>query len=246
MSDYVLFILTPFASALVLAVRGTFLIIQKTSMPSATSGRSLAARADRTVWRMWSLAGLLGLVIGHLLLIAWPSGTLWWSRDMHRLISLEGALIVCGVTALISVARAVRRGVLQPNARSSGPGHAAFLGVLLVTMISGLGIAVFYRWAAVWSAVTVTPYVRTLAGFEPNLDSIRTAPYLVRLHIFSSFLAIVGIAFTAFMDRPLNAVSHAARTVVEPVSTAFDRSWRSARESTLRLLRRLLWPEEER
>jgi len=185
--------------------------------------------------------GFLGVLLGHVVMVAWPDQLLRWDRD---LMAFELAHFALGAAALVGVAAAVRHRVLR---RTGGAGlvDAAFLGVLLLTVVSGLGIAVVYRWAAAWSAETVTRYARSLLSLQPNVDALEAMPYLVKLHIFSSVIVIALLAFTRLIDVVLNVLLRAIEGVMRPFVSAVDRRWRPLQERTLRSGRSLMWPEEE-
>ena len=70
-------------------------------------------------------------------------------------------------------------------------------------------------------------------------------PYLVKLHIFSSFIVVALLAFTRSFDVLLNAVLRAAGVVFGPFVSTVDRLWTPLQERALRSGRSLMWPEEE-
>jgi nitrate reductase gamma subunit len=187
--------------------------------------------------------GFYGLFLGHAIVVAWPDQLLNWSRSLFRLMAFELTLLALGMMALAGVGIAVRRRVVQPHDTGS-LADAAFLGVLLVTLLSGIAIAVMYRWAAVWSAVTVTPYARALLRLRPNLEAIETMPYLVKLHIFSSFVAVALLAFTRSIDVVLLPLRRAINTFVAPLVSSVDRRCALLFERALQSGRRVIWPEE--
>jgi hypothetical protein len=70
-------------------------------------------------------------------------------------------------------------------------------------------------------------------------------PYLVRLHIFSSFIVVALLAFTRMLDFVLSAVVRAIGAVAAPLVSTVDRQWRPLQERALRSGRTLIWPEED-
>jgi nitrate reductase gamma subunit len=78
--------------------------------------------------------------------------------------------------------------------------------VLLVQIISGIGIAYFGRWGSSWFASVMTPYLRSVFAFNPNVDLISQlstsnaiALFMIKSHIVSAFLIIGIIPFTRFI-----------------------------------------------
>jgi nitrate reductase gamma subunit len=240
MSDRALFTVAPLVSVVVLLVGATL----RMQHESAWQRQTTAAARRRTGTRLLAAIALLGVLLGHVVMFAWPNEVLRWSRDMSRLMGIELALLALGAVALVGVADAARR-LLQRADREATLIDAACLGVLLLTLISGLGTAVFYRWAAAWSAVTVARYLRALVSLQPNLEPLAAMPYLVKLHIFSSFVVVALIAFTRFLDVPLRALLRASRGVIDPLVAAGARHWRPVQQRLLRSSRRLMWSEEE-
>jgi nitrate reductase gamma subunit len=240
MSDRALFTLAPLVCLVAVVVGATLRIQQESARPSAAR----AAARRQTVMRLLPAIALLGVLLGHVVLFGWPNEVLRWSRDLSRLMATELALLALGVAALVGVADAARR-LLQRTDGSARLVDAAWLGVLLLTLISGLGVAVLYRWAAAWSAVTVARYVRALVSLQPNLEPLAAMPYLVKLHIFASFVLVALMAFTRFIDVPLRALLRAIHDVIDPLAAALNRRWRPLQHRVLRSSRRLMWSEED-
>jgi nitrate reductase gamma subunit len=234
MSDHALFAVAPFVSMVVLVVAATF----RPSPSFATLRRVAGSHPLPAI-------GFLGVLLGHLILVVWPDQLLKWNRDLSRLMAFELALFVLGVAALVGVCTAIRRGVLRRTASGASLVDAAFLGVLLVTLVSGLGVALVYRWAAAWSALTVTRYARSLLSLQPNVEPLEGMPYLVKLHVFSSFIVMALLAFTRLIDVWLNGLLRGTGVVIGPFVSAVDRQWRLLQEWARRSGRSWMWPEEE-
>jgi nitrate reductase gamma subunit len=62
-------------------------------------------------------------------------------------------------------------------------------------MVSGVAIALVYRWASSWSVVTLTPYVLSLPSAHPRVDLVASTPFLVRLHVLGAFASIALMPF---------------------------------------------------
>jgi nitrate reductase gamma subunit len=240
MSDQALFTIAPLVSLVVLLVGATLRMRHEIA-------RRLVVRAAtprRTLTRLLPAIAFLAVLLGHVVMLAWPNDVSRWSRDLPRLMTIELAFLALGMVALAGVADAARR-LLRRSDGTAGLVDAACLGVLLLTMTSGIGIAVLYRWAAAWSAPTVTRYTRALVSLQPDLEPLAAMPYLVKLHIFASFVVVALIAFTGFIDVPLRALLRAIRGGVVRLFAARDRHWRPLQHRVLRGGRRLMWSEED-
>ena len=75
-------------------------------------------------------------------------------------------------------------------------GNVAFAALLFVGLVSGLLIAVFYRWGSSWGTVTLTPYMLSLLQGKPAVEYVARMPFLVQLHVFSLFAALALLPFT--------------------------------------------------
>jgi nitrate reductase gamma subunit len=243
-SDHALFVVAPFVSIVVLVVSAMLRTRHESSVgvrpsPSSPAGSRVAGR------HRLPAIGFLGVLMGHVVMVAWPDQLARWNRDLPRLITFELALFTLGIAALAGVGAAVWRGVLRRTDDGTRLVDAAFLGALLLTLVSGLGIAVFYRWAAAWSAMTVMRYARSLLSLQPNVEALEAMPYPVKLHIFSSFIVVALLALTRLTHVWLEAPLRAARVVIGPFISTVDRRWKLLRAGAIRSGRNLMWPEEQ-
>jgi nitrate reductase gamma subunit len=241
MSDRALFAVAPLVSIVVLIVVAAIRARHDRSLSTPPS----PAAAPRAAGRLALPAiGFVGLLLGHVVMIAWPEQLLTWNRDMSRLITFELAHFVLGAAAIAGIGATIWRRVLWRTESGAGLADTAFLSVLFLALASGLAVAVGYRWAAAWSAVTVAPYTRSLLLLQPNVGPLDAMPYLVKLHVFSSFIVIALLAFTRFITALLNGLRRATSVVMRPFVSVGDRQRRHLQEWALRG-RHLMWPEEE-
>ena len=243
MSDFALFVVAPYLAAAIL-VAGTL---------SAWSGRSRRARPGAPDLTAGTLVrtnrvltiGLLGVAAGHSLIVAWPAAIASWSQTFVGLLVLEISLVLLGLTALAGVVMVIARYVRRLPRHSIGTIDVVFVGVLVVAVISGLGVAVLHRWAAAWSSVTLTPYVRSIVDLQPDLRHLEAMPYLVKLHLFSTSVLVAMVPFTMPMRVFLSAAGHAVDRALTPVSAAFTRRRQLWQEWARQSGGNLIWSEED-
>ncbi|HJN06302.1 MAG TPA: respiratory nitrate reductase subunit gamma, partial [Bacteroidales bacterium] len=144
--------------------------------------------------------GILFLFFGHLVAFIFPRSVLLWDSMPVRLIILEvvsfgfGLLTLFGLIMLI-VRRLKHRRVLVVTSKMD-----AFVYLILLTqVISGLWVAYFARWGSAWFAAVLTPYLRSLIYFNPDISAVITLPLAIKIHIVSAFILIGMIPFTRFM-----------------------------------------------
>ena len=195
--------------------------------------------------RAWRL-GMAGVVASHALMLLLPAGVLAWNEEPLRMMVLEVLFCITGSLALFGLLGLMRRYLADPALRAySSPADVALLALLIVQLLSGIGLTVLYRWASSWSAVTLTPYVYSLAKLSPRLLLVEAMPYLVKLHVFSAFSLFIVLPFTHLVDAVLVPVG----AFLERTFAPLVRMAQIARALVLlggqRLLQATLWREED-
>jgi nitrate reductase gamma subunit len=191
----------------------------------------------------WLRASVLLLFLAHLAGLLFPRGLLLWNSSPVRLYLLEGFAFAIGVVALASGASLLWRH-LGHSHRSAVTelSDTVFLALFFVGIISGLLIAALYRWGSSWGAMTLAPYVVSLALGRPAAALAVQMPFLVRLHVFSAFAVLAVLPLTrvaavivfalhrsfVFIGRPISAVVRAGEAWLRKHNPA---PW--------------LWPEED-
>lgn len=192
--------------------------------------------------RLWRLSVLL-LIAGHAVSLLRPQSVLAWNSSSGRLYLLEALAFAAGLAALAGWTRILWRHLGRSNRSAiTELSDTVFLALLLVGILSGLLMAVLYRWSSTWGALILTPYLASLVRLNPAAGLVRQMPFLVRLHVFSGFAALAVLpltrlaAFLVFvlhsafgvMARPVSAVGRATESWVRRHNPA---AW--------------LWPEED-
>ena len=144
--------------------------------------------------------GLLILFFGHLIAFLFPSTVLAWNGDSVRLLILEISSFAFALAALLGLILLIKRRLASRTLLVvTNKMDMVVYAILLVQIISGLGVAFFVRWGSSWFASVLTPYLRSVFSFDPELAAVGDAPVLVQLHIISAFAIIAIIPFTRFM-----------------------------------------------
>jgi nitrate reductase gamma subunit len=176
-------------------------------------------------------AAVFALALLHLLLLFAPDAVLKWNRHASRLLLLEATGFAAGAICSMVVISKWRRHLFD---RAGDDDRAltdtVSLTLVLVSVVSGVALAVAYRWASSWSVVTLTPYAVSLARLAPRVELIAATPFVVRLHVFCSFPLVALLVFMW-----LGSVAHAA------LDRIFERIGAALRH--LRVAE--LWREEE-
>jgi nitrate reductase gamma subunit len=140
---------------------------------------------------------LLGMLAGHVVMIAWPARVLAWNRSASRLLTLELTLFLFGLLALGGLIGLVIRD-MRDSARCSPRSlvGTVALALALVAVGSGLAMAIGYRWASSWSSLTLTPWVRSVLRLRPEPQLVDSLPYIVKLHLFAGLALLTLLPLT--------------------------------------------------
>jgi nitrate reductase gamma subunit len=199
MSDYFLFVGLPYAALLIMLIGTISRYMNKGFTISSLStqfleGRSLFWGSQPFHW------GLMFLFFGHLVAFLFPKSVIAFNAVPVRLLILEVTAFAFGIATLFGITMLVLRRLRNKRVQmvTSKMDMLVFL-TLLTQIISGLYIAYFHRYGSTWFAASLTPYLRSIFAFNPDMSVIATMPLAVKIHVISAF-AIVGlIPFSRFM-----------------------------------------------
>jgi len=154
--------------------------------------------------------GLLVLFFGHLIAFAFPSAVLAWNGQPIRLLILEVSSFAFALLALTGlILLIIRRITSKTLLMVTNKMDMVVYTILLVQILSGLGVAFFVRWGSTWFASALTPYLRSVFVFNPDISVISEAPFLIQIHVISAFFLIAIIPFTRFMHFLVAPVDYA-------------------------------------
>jgi nitrate reductase gamma subunit len=151
--------------------------------------------------------GMVILFLGHLIGFLVPSAVLAWNGSTVRMLILEFSAFGFALTSLLGLALLIKRRLTTKRIQMvTNKMDYVVYAVLLLQIVSGIGIAYFGRWGSSWFASVMTPYLRSVFAFNPNVDLISQlstsnaiALLMVKTHIVSAFLIIGIIPFTRFV-----------------------------------------------
>jgi len=181
-----IFLQAPFA-ALIICVIASAIVCRRNPNQSAARARSR--------WTAACCLPFAAVAVEHLLLLVAPQAVLRWNADVRRLIVLEALGAVAGCACVAAALVALWRQLMSESSDNNSIARTLNLSVASVVMVSGLTIAITYRWASSWSVVTLTPYVLSLSSTHPRVDLVASTPFLVRLHVLGAFASIALLPF---------------------------------------------------
>lgn len=144
--------------------------------------------------------GILFLFVGHLVAFLFPRAILAWNGQPVRLLILEISGFAFGLAALLGLILLIKRRLETKTLLVvTNKMDMVVYTVLLTQIVSGLGVAYFVRWGSSWFSSVLTPYLRSIFSFNPDINAVAEMPWWIQVHIISAFLMIALIPFTRFM-----------------------------------------------
>jgi len=141
--------------------------------------------------------GILAITVGHFIAFLIPRSLLAWNSVPWRLYVLEISALAFGILTLIGLVAVVVRRVTSSKVRVvTTPTDWILFLMLLVQVVSGVSLALFYPWGSSWFATNMSPYLWSIVKLDPNISFVTAMPWLVKLHIVLAFLTIGFFPFT--------------------------------------------------
>jgi nitrate reductase gamma subunit len=206
--NILLFILLPYASVLILIIGSAYKYkFQKNDLNKIRFLKEIP---------LFHL-GLAILIFGHIIGFLIPSYVLAWNGQHMRLLIIEIGAFGLGLATLFSLIIFLIRQIKQTfdtDHKTLYDNLLPFLKsillylILLILIISGLWIANFYRWGSSWYAGVMTPYLRSLMKFYPDISAVQLMPLTVKIHIISAFLVISIFPFTGLFSLMIYTINY--------------------------------------
>src|SRR5205807_4009560 len=191
------------------------------------------------LWR-WALALLLA---GHLVGFLFPRLVLRANTSAAGLILVEGTLFVLGAAALAGWASLMWHHLGRVGGSFfSEIADTILLALIGVGLLSGVLMAIFYRWGSAWGVSILSPYILTVLRGQPAVAFAAQMPFLVQLHVFSAFAGLAVLPFSRLSPFIVLALHRVLALGGRPVAPGFD-----AMEAWLRRqnLAARIWPQED-
>lgn len=200
MTNILLFVVLPYACLAIFLVGSIYRYVNKGFTVSSISSQFLEGK--KLFWASQPFHwGLFFLFFGHLIAFLFPRAVLAWNGQPVRLLILEVASFAFGLCAFVGIILLVLRRMTTKRVQmvTSKMDIVVFL-VLLTQIISGLMVAYFNRWGSSWFAAFLTPYLRSIFVFDPQIDALASVNSVwLKVHVISAFSLIGLIPFTRFI-----------------------------------------------
>ncbi len=163
---------------------------------SALSSQLLESR--KLFWGSVSFHWGISLVLlGHLAALLVPRGFELWNGAPARLYLLEATGFALGLWALFGVMVLIYRRLTNRRIQAvTSVMDGVVLALILVQVVTGLWIALGYRWGSFWGTSVFVPYVWSLLTFQPQPELVAPLPFVLQLHAFSFFVFLALFPFS--------------------------------------------------
>ena len=194
--ETVLFVAFPYTALLVAIAAGVYRYRTNRFSYSSLSSQFLESR--QLFWGSvpfhW---GLLAVFLAHLAGLLVPS----WIAAIHgvplRMAIMEVTGLAFALLALLGLVNLVIRRLGNAKLRVvTSPMDIVALLLLLVGIVTGIWIAVFYRWGSDWYWQMATPYLWSLVLVSPEPQYVTSLPLVAQVHVLNAFLLLLVFPFT--------------------------------------------------
>jgi nitrate reductase gamma subunit len=194
--NLLLFVIFPYV-ALALAVVVT--IVRWRTRPFTISSLSSQLFERRKLfWGSISFHwGIVLILLGHLTALVVPSAFELWNRVPLRLYLTEITGLALGIWMLAGLLFLIYRRLSEPKVRAvTSIMDLVVLIVLAVQVVTGLWVALGYRFGSFWGPTVMAPYVRSLLLLEPRPELVANLPIAVKLHTSAFFVFLLVFPFS--------------------------------------------------
>ena len=196
MTDILLFVVFPYV-ALAIGIVGT-IYRYLTNQYSFTSLSSQFLENDLQFWgsTLWHY-GILPTTIIHLAGFTIPKVMFALHSTPETLYLAELAGKVMGIMAWAGLAILIYRRLVSSKIRAiTTPVDWIVLSLLFAQVFFGLILAFAYRWGAAWFIHTATPWMVSLATFQPAPQFVTALPLAHKVHFLTGFLLFALMPFS--------------------------------------------------
>lgn len=213
MTDILLFVVFPYV-ALAIGIVGT-IYRYLTNQYSFTSLSSQFLENDLQFWgsTLWHY-GILPTTIIHIAGFTIPKvmAAAHGTPEMLYVSELAGKIL--GIMALVGAGILLYRRLISSKIRAiTTPVDWVILSLLFAQVFFGLILAFVYRWGAAWFIYTATPWMVSLATFQPAPQFVTALPLAHKIHFLTGFLLFALMPFSRLVHIVTFPLSYLWRNV---------------------------------
>ncbi|MCK4978308.1 MAG: respiratory nitrate reductase subunit gamma [Anaerolineales bacterium] len=191
-----LFLVFPYVTIILAIIVTTYRAIYRPFTISSLSSQMLERRM--LYWGSLSFHwGIVFVLIGHLLAIFFPKGLVLWNSVPLRLYLLEFTGVVLALWSLVGLLILLWRRFIERRIRVvTTPMDIVVLLLVLLSIVTGIVVATFYRYGSTWFTGVFTPYVWSILTLRPRPELVAPLPWMVQLHVLNLFILLAVFPFS--------------------------------------------------
>jgi nitrate reductase gamma subunit len=144
--------------------------------------------------------GIIILFFGHLAGFLFPRSVIAWNGLPVRLYILEITALTFAIISFTGLVILIIRRIRVKRIRVVTTKMDIFVYLILVVQfVTGLWVAIFFRWGSAWFALVLTPYLRSVLTFSPDITAVIALPMMIKVHIIAACVMIGMIPYTRFI-----------------------------------------------
>ena len=192
----IFFVIWPYISLTIFVVVTVYRSIVRPFSISSLSSQLLENK--QLYWGSISFHyGIVLVLLGHLLALLIPRSVVLWNAIPLRLYLLEISGLGLGLWSLAGLLILVfRRATVRRVQVVTTPMDAVVLVALLVSVISGVLVALLYRFGSYWFTGVFSPYLLSLVTFTPQVELVAPLPWIIKLHVINNFVLAAIFPFS--------------------------------------------------
>ena len=194
--NQLLFVVFPYV-AIVLAIVIT--VIRWRRHPFSVSALSSQLLEKRKLfWGSVSFHWGISLVLLlHLAALIVPRGFELWNGAPLRLYLLEATGLALALWAGVGLGVLLYRRFTDHRVRAvTTPADMAVLLIIAVSIVTGVWIAVGYRWGSFWGTAVFVPYGWSILTLRPRPELVESLPWVLKIQVLTAYTFLVVFPFT--------------------------------------------------
>lgn len=141
--------------------------------------------------------GIIIILTGHLIGFLFPKSVMAFNGVPMRLYILEVAAMAFAILTLIGIVGLIYRRVSNTRIQAvTSKMDVVLLVLLLFQVISGLWVALAYRWGSDWYVSVAVPWMWSLIKLNPDTAAMAQLPLMLKLHALNAFALVAVFPFT--------------------------------------------------
>lgn len=141
--------------------------------------------------------GIIIILTGHLIGFLFPKSVMAFNGVPMRLYILEVAAMAFAILTLIGIVGLIYRRVSNTRIQAvTSKMDVVLLVLLLFQVISGLWVALAYRWGSDWYVSVAVPWLWSLIKLSPDTAAMAQLPLMLKLHALNAFALVAVFPFT--------------------------------------------------